>query len=172
MLGEQQISDEASTNQMILNDPLELRRIASVVPRAFRVHDGNGPTLANAQAVGFRAKNAARLRQPELAQTPFQEGPGRQPSFFFAALGCGLVAAQEDVPAGNRDAFRIRDVAKVGAHIRHVRWMFMPKSVAQSPKPEAQSPKPTAEGSLLRLEPLRVPLQAELARRGHVANER
>ena len=59
MLRDQQIRDEAATNQMLLNDPLELGRIASAVPRTFRVHDGDGPTLANAQAVGFRAKNAA-----------------------------------------------------------------------------------------------------------------
>ena len=104
MRGEQQIDDEPATNQMLLNDPLELGRIASAVPRAFRVHDGNGTALANAQAVGFRAKNAALFRQTELAQTPFQEGPGFQPSFFLAALRCGLVTAQKDVPAGDRDA--------------------------------------------------------------------
>ena len=87
------------------------RRIAFAVPGAFGIDDRNRAALADAQAVGLGAQDAALLRQPELLQPPLQKVPGRQPAFLVAALRRGLIAAEKDVPPRDRDADRIGDLS-------------------------------------------------------------
>ena len=84
---------------MLLNDSLQHFRRARVIPRAFRINDGDGAALADAEAIGFGAKNQ-RLGtgQAEFLQAAFQKTPRGQAVFLGAALGFGLVGAQKNVP--------------------------------------------------------------------------
>jgi hypothetical protein len=59
MLRDQRVLNDASGDEMLLDDPLEDRRIALPVPRALWIHDGDRSAFADAQAVHFGAKNAA-----------------------------------------------------------------------------------------------------------------
>src|SRR5262252_704252 len=128
---------------MLLDDPLEDRRIAARVPRALRVDDGDRSALADAEAIRFRAQDAALLRQPELLEAPFEELPRREAAFLLAALRIRLVAAEKDVPPRARDADRLRDRAlRVSRHRRSDAELF------------------------------RIPLEAELVRRRHVTDDR
>src|SRR4051812_26965704 len=104
MLRDERIRDEASADEMLLNDPLENGRVAPGVPRAFRVDDRDRSAFANAQAVGLGAQDAALLGQAELLQPPFEKVPRGEPAVFLAALRVGLVAAEEDVAARDGDA--------------------------------------------------------------------
>ena len=78
---------------------LEHRRVALRIPRALRVDDGDRSALADAQAVRFRAEDAALLREAQLLQPPLQELPGGQAALLVAALRSRLVAAEKDVAA-------------------------------------------------------------------------
>ena len=82
MLRDQRIVDDAAADEMFLDDPLEHRRIALPVPRAFGIDDGDRPAFADAQAVRLGAQDAALLGQAELLQPPPSESPtppGRAP---------------------------------------------------------------------------------------------
>jgi hypothetical protein len=46
---------------MLLDDPLEDRRIALAVPRPFRIDDGDWTAVADAKAIGLGAQDAALL---------------------------------------------------------------------------------------------------------------
>src|SRR5438105_273079 len=111
MTGNQGVLNESAGNEMFLNDPLEHRRIALRVPRAFGIDDGNGPAFADPQAIRFGAKDAALLRQLELLQSPLEELPGRETALFLAALRVRLIAAEKDVTLRDRNADRGRDYA-------------------------------------------------------------
>jgi hypothetical protein len=106
-MGLDQVSrDDPAADQVLLNDALEHRRITFAVPGAFRIDDRNRTAFANAQAVGLGAQDPAPVRQAELLQPPFQKVPRGQPAFLLAALRRRLIAAEKDVPPGNRDADR------------------------------------------------------------------
>ena len=98
MLEDDVVEHGATADQVLLDDSLEHRWIASAVPRALRVDHGDRPLLADAQAVGLGAVDAALLREAELPEAPLEVVPGREPALLLAALGGGLVAAEEDVP--------------------------------------------------------------------------
>ena len=96
-----------SADQVLLDDGLEHRRVALAVPGAFRIHDRNRTALTDPKAVGLGAENAAPLLQAEFLQAPFEEIPGRQPTFLLAAFRVGLIAAEKDVAARLGDADRL-----------------------------------------------------------------
>src|SRR5262245_19415220 len=89
---------------MLLNDPLENRRIAGGIPNALRIHDGDGSAFADAEAVRLCAQDAALLRQPELFQPALQEIPRREAPTLVAALRVRLIAAEKNVTPRDRDA--------------------------------------------------------------------
>src|SRR6185295_7113040 len=87
----------AAANQMLLNDPLEHRRIALAVPRPFGIDDRNRSAFADPQAIRFGSKDAALLGQLQVLESLLQEAPCRKTAFLVAALGLFLIAAEEDV---------------------------------------------------------------------------
>ena len=91
MLKKQKLGDDASADEMLLDDPFEHRRIAPAVPGAFRIHDGNRSAVADPQAVRFRPKDAALFGEIELFQPFLQVIPGREAAFLVAALRVRLV---------------------------------------------------------------------------------
>jgi hypothetical protein len=101
---DQGIIDDPAADEMLLDDPLEQGRVTRGVPGAFRIDDGDGTALTDAQAVGFGAKDAALLRQPELFETALQKLPRREATIFVAALRLRLIAAQKDMPPRERNA--------------------------------------------------------------------
>ena len=103
--------DDAAGNQVFLDDALEHGRIACAVPGAFGIDDRNRAALADAQAVGLGAQDAALVRQAELLQPPLQKVPRRQAAFLLAALRGRLVAAEKDVPPRDGDADRGGDLS-------------------------------------------------------------
>ena len=54
------------TNKMLLNNALQHLRRTGMIPRAFRINDGNRPILADAQTVGFGSKNAPTAGQVQF----------------------------------------------------------------------------------------------------------
>ena len=108
MRGDQVFGNDAAGDQMFLNDPLQHGRVALAVPRAFRVDDSNRTTFADAQAVGFGAKDAALLGEPQLLETPLQEIPRGNAAFLVTAFRFGLVAAEKNMASrdGHTDGGR------------------------------------------------------------------
>ena len=88
---------------MLGDDPLEHRRIALPVPRTFRIDNRDRTTLADAQAIGLGAQNAALFGELQFLQAALEELPGHKAALFVAALGRRLIAAQEDVSPRSRN---------------------------------------------------------------------
>ena len=97
MRGDQVLTHNAAGDQMFLNDSLQHRRIALSVPGTFRVDDGNRTTFADAEAVGFGAKDAALLGELQLLETSLQERPCGEAALLLAAFGFGLIAAEKNL---------------------------------------------------------------------------
>ena len=75
--------NDLSVYKMFLNDPLQHRRSAGVVPDPFRIHNGNGPLLADTQAIRLCPIHAVfRLRESQFFQTLLEVVPGFQPILF------------------------------------------------------------------------------------------
>jgi hypothetical protein len=89
--------DRLTTNQVLLNDSLQYRRIALTVPSAIRVDNGDRSAEANSQAVRFGAEDPSLTGQMELLQTAFQEVPSLERAILVTTLGLCLIAAEEDV---------------------------------------------------------------------------
>ena len=104
MLGDEQILDNAPTDEMLLDDAFERGWIARAVPGALGVHECDRPPFADAQAIRFRAKNPPLLRQPELPQALFQKIPGRETALVVTALRLRLIAAKKDVASRDEHA--------------------------------------------------------------------
>src|SRR3954447_14194692 len=103
MLDDRGVAHRLAADQMFLDDPLEDRRIALAIPGAFGIDDGNRPAFADAQAVGFGSENAALFGQPQFLEARLEKVPGDQATMQVAALRLGLVAAEKDVAARNRN---------------------------------------------------------------------
>ena len=108
MRGDQVFTHNAAGDQMFLNDSLQHGRITLSIPSTFRVDDCNRTTFADAEAVGFGAKNAALLGELQLFETPLQERPRGEAAFLLAAFGFGLIAAEKNMAPrdGHTDAGR------------------------------------------------------------------
>ena len=102
MRGNQVFSDDSSGDQVFLNDALQHRRITLAVPGTFRVYHCNRSTFADAEAVGFRAQDAALLRELQLFETPLQESPCGNATFLITAFRFCLIAAEEDMAPRDR----------------------------------------------------------------------
>ena len=113
---DQMLGHHATGDQMFLNDAFEHRRITVAVPRSFRVHDRNRTTLADAEAVGFGAKDAAPLRELQLFEATLQKIPRRDATLLIAAFGFGLIAAKKNVAPRNRHTNAGRDLSLGIAH--------------------------------------------------------
>ena len=108
MLRDQQIFDDASANQVILDDALERRRIARAVPRSLWIHDRDRAALADAQAVRLGPQNAALVGKTQLFEARLEEIPRGEAARYLAALRLRLIAAEENVPPRDRHADRFR----------------------------------------------------------------
>jgi hypothetical protein len=93
---------------MFLYDPLQNRRVALAVPRTFGIDDRNRPPLADAETVGFRAKDAALFGELQLFEAPLQERPCDEATLLVAAFRFGLIAAEKNMAPrdSNTDAGR------------------------------------------------------------------
>jgi hypothetical protein len=120
MFTDQAIGDDPPFDEMFLNNALENRGITFSVPGTFGVHDSNGAAFADAQAVRLRAQDAALLRQLQLLEAPLEELPRRKAALLVAALRLCLVAAEKDVPPGDRNADACGDVALGIGHAQEV----------------------------------------------------
>src|SRR5688572_25146547 len=103
---------------MLLDDPLERRRIALAIPRAFGIDDSNRTAFADAQAVRLAAQNPALLRQSELLQALLQVVPGCDATLHVAALRLGLFSAEKNMTPGDGDADGDRDFLLRVGHLR------------------------------------------------------
>ena len=84
-------------NEMFLDDSFENRRITLAVPGTFWVHDGNRPSLADAQAIRLGPEDAALFGKLQLLEPPLQEVPRGEGAIPVAAFRIRLIAAEEDV---------------------------------------------------------------------------
>jgi hypothetical protein len=116
MMLEGEFGNWPPADEMFLNDAFEHRRITVAVPSPFRVHDRNRTTLADAEAVGFGAKDAAPLRELQLFEATLQKIPRRDAPLLVAAFGFGLIAAKKNVAPGNRHTNAGRDLSLGIAH--------------------------------------------------------
>ena len=84
---EYKLLNRTPADQMLLNDPLQNLGSRGVIPNAFRIDDGNGSTLADAEAVRFRAiGDVLALGEAQLAQAALQIIPCRHVNLVRSAL--------------------------------------------------------------------------------------
>ena len=127
MRGDQVFTDDAAGDQVFLNDPLQYGRVALAVPGTFRVYDRNRPTLADAEAVGFGAKDAALFREPQLLETALEEIPRGEAALLVTTFRFRLIAAEKDVASRDRYTDAGRDLS---LGIRHAGSIFNACSAA------------------------------------------
>ena len=90
-----------SADQVLLNDALQHFGRGGVIPDAFGIDHRNRAAFADAQAVGFGAVDA--VEQSQFGQPALEVVPGLDAAFLRAALGLGLLGAQEDMPLNRRN---------------------------------------------------------------------
>lgn len=96
---EDEFLDGLAADEVLVDDAGEDFGGGAAVPDAFGVDDGDGALIAQAEAVGLGAVDAGLG-----AEALFEELPGAEAFFAGAALGLGLIGAQEDVTAQGADA--------------------------------------------------------------------
>jgi hypothetical protein len=62
MLVDEEVTNDPTADQMLLDDPFEDGRVALSVPGAFGINDGDGAAFADAQAVCLRAQDSTVFR--------------------------------------------------------------------------------------------------------------
>jgi hypothetical protein len=137
MAGDEELVDETSADQMLLDDTLEDGWIALRIPRALGIDHGDRPPLADAQAVGFRAQDSALLRQAELLQPALQVIPRRQPAILLTAFRLGLIAAEKDVTTRDPDPVGLGDCLLGKGHM------------SQTPNASGSHFKPSSSGGAM-----------------------
>jgi hypothetical protein len=95
-VGKRQIFHHAAANQMFLDNPLQRLRARRVIPDTLGIDQRDGPSIADAQAVGARSIDP--VEQAKLGQAPLQISPGLQAFLVRTALGFALVGAEKNVP--------------------------------------------------------------------------
>ena len=92
------LCDRFSADEMFLNDTLQNRRGAGMIPDTFGIYDGDGAARADAQATGLAAVNE-RLRANELEflEPLFQKIPGSERRLPRRTFGFGGIHAEKDV---------------------------------------------------------------------------
>src|SRR5262245_17005496 len=109
---------DAAVDEMLLDNAFQDGRVASAVPRAFRVDDRDGSAFADAQAVCFRPQHAASIRETELLQPPLQVVPCGDAALLVATFRRRLIGAKKDVPARNGHADAGCDILLGLSHIK------------------------------------------------------
>lgn len=99
-----QVFDDASANQMFLNDALHRLRSHMAVPDALGVDERDRSALADAEAIGARTVDL--IEQPEFIEPPLEIVPSFDALFARAALRLGLIGAQKNMTA-NRTQLQI-----------------------------------------------------------------
>src|SRR5947208_3469753 len=94
---DQRVGNDASADEVFLDDSFEDGRIARAVPRALWIDDRDRPALTDPEAVGFGSESAALLRQAELFEPALEKLPRLQTALLLAAFGRRLIAAEKDV---------------------------------------------------------------------------
>ncbi len=108
--------DHPAGNEVLLDNPFQDRRIAGTVPGAFWIDDGDRTAFTDPEAVRLGPENPSLVGKAELLEPALEEFPGRQAPFLVAALWRGLIAAEEDVAACDRNADRPRDLSLRFSH--------------------------------------------------------
>ena len=91
------VANDASLDEMLLDDPLEDRRVALTVPSTFGIHNGDRAAFADSQAVRLRSQNPALVGQAKFLQALLEKVPRDEPAFLLATFGRRLIAAEKDV---------------------------------------------------------------------------
>jgi hypothetical protein len=97
MLFYKMVANDATRDEVLLDDAFEHRRVALAVPSALGVHNGNRAAFADSQAIRLRPQDTALLRQAKLLEPPLQEVPRGEAAPQLATLGRPLIAAEKDV---------------------------------------------------------------------------
>ena len=94
---------------MLLDDALQNLRSARMIPNPFRINDRDRPKCTNAKTIRFRAKNRrlVTLGKLQFFKPILQVFPRFYALFLRAALGLGLVGAEEDVTLDRIDPQRV-----------------------------------------------------------------
>tara|TARA_Y100001954_G_scaffold214191_1_gene243449 strand:- start:94 stop:411 length:318 start_codon:yes stop_codon:yes gene_type:complete len=93
------VFDDFASDEMLLNDAFKHWRGASGVPDPFGIDHCNWTIHTNAQAVGFGSEDAALFGESKFFESGFKVVPCFKAQLFITALGFGLIAAKQDVPA-------------------------------------------------------------------------
>jgi hypothetical protein len=117
---------------MFLNDPLQNGRIAFAIPGTFRVYDRDRTTFADAEAIGFGAKDAALFGELQLFETSLQKIPCGKAALLVAAFGFRLIAAEKDMTPCDGHTYAGRDFS---LGIGHAGSIFNACSAASSSRP-------------------------------------
>jgi uncharacterized protein len=113
--GDQVFFDDAAGDEMFLNDLLEDFRRATHVPSPFGIHDCDRASLADAKAIGFRPRDAARFGELELHEPFLEILPGGETDLLVATFRFRLIAAKKDMPTLRRQPEPLRDLLKAFA---------------------------------------------------------
>ena len=87
-------------DEVLLDDAFKHGRVTVAIPGPFGVDDGNRAVGTDTQAVGLGAVDAALLAESQFLETALEVIPSIQSPLLFAAVGFGLVAAEEDMTTG------------------------------------------------------------------------
>ena len=95
---EDEFLDRLTADEVLLQDAFEDFGSGRVIPDAVGIDHGDGSVLANPQAVGLGAINAAvRPGQLSLGESLLEVIPGGPGDFGRSAFGLGLFRAEENV---------------------------------------------------------------------------
>src|SRR5581483_5044963 len=90
--GETEVLDDLATDQVLLNDSLDILRGDILVPRPFRIDDTNGPGSADPQALALGAVAwPVRPGEVQLLEPLLEILPG-----FLSGLGIDAIGPEAD----------------------------------------------------------------------------
>jgi hypothetical protein len=96
--GEGELGDGVAGEEVFLDDAFEDFGGAGVVPGAFGVDDGDGAVDADLEAIGLGAVDeGVGAGEFEFLEAALEVIPGGDAFLLVAALGLGLVSAEEDM---------------------------------------------------------------------------
>jgi hypothetical protein len=92
------ILDDSSSDEVVLNNALEIFRSGGVIPNGLGVDDDDGTPEADAEAVGLAAMDHRfRGAESEFLEAAFEELPGGHAIGRVTAFRFGRGGAEEDV---------------------------------------------------------------------------
>src|SRR5215471_2337145 len=95
MAREGKLLHHPSADQVLLNNSLEHIGCGAAIPDALGVDHRDRTAFADAEAVGLSAIDA--IKQAQLGEPALEILPRLDARFFRAALGLGLIRAEEDM---------------------------------------------------------------------------